>query len=518
MPYFARYKFPDQTTKNQKRTMKFNPVNNQAVFSSGSTVRFQLPSTGYLNPANTYLRFNARIVTTAGAYARGTEGSPNTAVQGAVEFQQGIESIFRRRRLTYANTPWEDFQDANILSRIFIEALCPSGSNTSISTMIQGIGPSKRFYSLATTLATSLTPSPFHWNYLRSNYHATSVNEVDQSNGLNDVGSVARAYAIPINFGLFQQKNLIPLQYMAGQLTLEYEIADAVDCVVWAIGNGSSAAVPTSCRVDIANVELVTELLNFDAAFEEAVFRILKTGGLPLFFQSWHGNSYSITPNNRVQIQIQESARSVRYALAVIVDDAFRTLRKDAHAFLSGWTCTQNDQQTFTTTAGINPNAVTCTNGTLLRNYQWRLGGAYYPNQPVQVYGGDGATVVSKGIDADYADPPVELYLELMKTFGNMFANEGTWFGDQGMNFSMGIRRGVSASEGCETSGLIMAVNFTSDRGDVITGLNAEEQNDLALIMNFNGTTNGTNKTVKTFVCFDNLVILGTSNNAVLIN
>lgn len=502
MPYFARYKFPDQTTKNQKRTVKFNPVNNQASFTSGSTIRFQLPSTGFLNPANTYMRFNCRIIVTN--YTSGQLAS------GGIEFQNGIESIFRRRRLTYANSPWEDYQDANILARVFVEALQPSGNILSSTTMIQGIGFIKRnFNQVVTSYAANATPSPFDPNFGRFNYHATWNTEAGAP---GDVGTTVRAYAIPINFGLFQQKNLIPLQYMAGQLTLEYEIADAIDCVVHTIGitSPTNPGAISSAVVQLGNVELVAELLNFDAAFDEAVFRVLK-GGLPLFFQSWHVNSYTVTPNSRVQLQIQESARSVRYALAVMVDDTYRTLNRDAHQFLASWQTSLPDSIASARHVALNNNR------SALQSYQWRLGGAYYPNQPVQVYGAPKLIVGAEAIDGNYADPPVEAYLELMKVFGNMFANEGTWFGDQNAYFGVTPRRAADNAF-FECGSLIMAANFTSDRGDVITGLNAEEQNDLALIMTFNGTESGTNKTIKTMVCYDNLVILGTSNNAVLIN
>ena len=57
-----------------------------------------------------------------------------------------------------------------------------------------------------------------------------------------------------------------------------------------------------------------------------------------------------------------------------------------------------------------------------------------------------------------------------------------------------------------------------SDRGDVISGINAEEQNDLQLILKFVGTTNATAKTIKIAVCYDNLIILGENNNMVLVN
>lgn len=502
MPYYARYQFPDQTTKNQKRTMKFQPINNQSSFTSGSTIKFQLPATGYLNPNNTYLRFNARLTVTGGTFTSGTTAT------GGVEFQQGIESIYRRRKLSYANTPWEDYQDANILARTFIETLCPSGSMLSNTTMIQGIGFIKRNYNQVTTsLAANATPSPFSWEYGRFNYHVSALDETN----INDVGSSTRAYCIPVNFGLFQQKNLIPLQFMAGQLTLDYEIADAIDCVVWTLGVGGAPAVPTSCNVVVGQVELVTELLNFDTAFDESVFRVLQ-GGLPLFFQSWHVNSFSITPNLRVQLNIQESSRSVRYALAVILDDTFRTLRKDSHQFLAGYATTLTDS------IASAQHVAQTTNQTLLESYQWRLAGAYYPNQPVPVYGGIGLGTAGIAIDANYSDPPGECYMELMKVFGNMFANEGTWFGDQGTNWNLTPRRQSGVTAPVNQGGLVMAANFTADRGDVITGLNAEEQNDMALIMTFVGTTGGTNKTVKVMTCYDNLVILGTSNNAILIN
>jgi hypothetical protein len=64
-----------------------------------------------------------------------------------------------------------------------------------------------------------------------------------------------------------------------------------------------------------------------------------------------------------------------------------------------------------------------------------------------------------------------------------------------------------------------MGVDFLTDRGDVIGGINAEEQNDLMLLLKFNsGATTGQAKVVRVAVCYDNIMILGESNNMVLVN
>lgn len=501
-PYSADYSWPSQLTRSSKRTVKLPPKNNAQSYVSGSTLRFEFPASGYLNPNTTYLTFNCRARINSGTFAEGA------TTRGTFEFQNNIQSIFKRCRVLYGSLVIEDIQDFNILQRIFTEVTVPAGDIYSPTAMYQGIGTDKRSIQDNGTVGTATNIQKVAYaDFLRTNYHATGLDGQANAN----VGTTARRYAIPINTGLFQQKNLLPLKFMASQLQLELEIADAVDCQVWTLGTGAGASIPTACQVEIGLPEVIAELLEFDVDYDKAMLQKLKQG-LPIYFQSWHMTSQNITPGINVQTTIQESSRSVRYALAVLTDDARRVLTQDAHFFLGGWNVLNEN----TTTAGSDRPPQQ--NQAMIENFQWRLGGTYYPSQPVPCFGGSAPITSSAAIDSNYADPPVEAYQELMKVFGNQFADDGVWF-NNGWNSLFGdVRRGAGTTDANYTRSFVMAGNFMTDRGDVISGVNAEEVSDMYIQLKFNGTSGGTAKVLRVAVCYDNLIILGENNNMVLIN
>lgn len=493
VPYNATYEFPSQATRSTKRTIKMSPKNNASSYVSGSTIRFEFPASGYLNPANTYLSFNCRSKITAGAFAAGA------TTPGGFEFQQNIASIFRRVRVLYGSLVLEDIQDYNILQRLLSDLLTKSGTSVSDTSMYQGIGRTTRDTTAQVGKDTGMTDR-YNWHSLETGGTPT------------EVGTVGRRYSIPINTGVFQQRRLLPLKFMSSQLQIEFELADAVDCQLWVTGTGAGAAVPTGTQTEVGLPEITAELLEFDAEFDAAVFTGLSRG-LAIPFQSWHMTSQNIQPGTNFMINIQESSRSVRYALAAITDDAFRSIKKDAHNFLAGMNASQNDH----TTALVDPTTVTI--NSLVDSYQWRLGGTYYPSQPVPVYGSSTAPiVVANSIDAFYADPPTEAYAELMKVFDNQFGR-AQFFGDIDYGFYGQKRNTTGGTTTIQTETFAMGVDFLTDRGDVIGGINAEEQNDLMLLLKFNsGATSGQAKVVRVAVCFDNIMILGESNNMVLVN
>jgi len=500
LPFSAQYNFPNQATRQSKRTIKLTPKNNAAVFATNNVIRFEFPASGYLNPTTTYLAFNCRVANLAGSYTKGD------TLAGGFEFQNGIQSIFRRCRVLYGSIVLEDIQDYHILNRIFTESVLPSGSMSSASSMLQGIGMSLR----QITTSANTAPVPFHGSSIRTNYHATGSDSVP-----TNVGTTVRRYMVPINTGIFQQKNLIPLKFMASQLSIELEVASCAESGIWVLGTGGNQTAPTDCTIQVGLPELVSELLEFDSEFDRAIYVALEKTGLPIHFQSYHVTTQSIPPNVRSQLNIQESARSVRYALAVIMDDSARSIRKDAHHFVASLACVQDDA--VANAESITKNVQSCA----VESYQWRLGGTYYPSQPVPCY--LRSIPNATGVDAYYADPPVEAYAELVKVFGNLFENDGTYFGVQRNNF-FGERRTAAAEADGSTfyaSSFVMAGNFLTDRGDIISGINAEEQNDLQLIITFVGTSvaggsiQAATKTCKVVTCFDNLMILGKSNNLV---
>jgi len=501
VPYNAVYDFPSQATRSTKRTIKITPKNSASSYVSGSTIRFEFPASGYLNPTTTYLGFNARAQIVSGAF---TAGDTN---RGGFAFQQNIASIFRRVRVLYGSLVLEDIQDFNILQRMFTEVLLPSGYSQGKAGMYQGIANLSNTQNAMVNAIQS--PSIGEWQNDRLNYHSI---EAEDNSAITEVGRAVRRYAIAMNTGVFQQKRLLPLKFMSSQLQIEFEIAPAIDCQIWIAGNGGSPAVPTDCRVEVGLPEIVAELLEFDSEFDRAVFEGLGRG-LAIPFQSWHMNSFNISPGIFQQINIQESSRSVRYALAGMTDDNQRSLLRDAHLFFGGFDI-DVAQKSGNTGAAINNlfGNAWINNGSCIESFQWRLGGVYYPSQPVPCYGGAASIGNSGNIDSSYADPPVEAYQELQKVFDNQFGKRYPTSDVCTNNF--GGRRGTSDSE---SGAFVMACDFMTDRGDVVGGINAEEQNDMMLMLKFNGTTGGA-KVLRVAICYDNIMILGESNNMVLVN
>ena len=514
VPYSAQYSFPNQSTRQSKRTVKLTPKNNAARYRSGTTIRFEFPASGYMNPNNTYLAFNARAIITGNSFSPGT-GTNNPS--GGFEFQNNIQSIFRRVRVLYGSLVLEDIQDYNLIQRIFTELVMPAGSTTSTTLMSQGIGPSQ-WENNNTTPSNNIIAGKGYGRLgiTRSNYHTQQPTESGATLPTS-VGEVVRRYAVPINTGLFQQKNLIPLKYMASQLQLEIELAEGVDCMTWVRSGGTSPVIPSTAEVEVALPEIVTELLEFDSEFDAAIYDLLGNG-LPIHFTSWHTTTQTIPGTGFAQLNIQESSRSVKYALAVLLDDTARSLVYDSHRFYAGLN-TKNIAGGAIVTADV-PWQLTDTRA-LLENYQWRLGGTYYPSQPIPVYGAtSNGTLPSLVSDANYADPPVEAYQEVAKVFGNMFGEDGVYFGTLENSFLGPRLASTSNQDSVDARSFVMVGNFMSDRGDIINGINAEEQNDLQLLMRFNITqgVSPQSKTVKIIVAFDNLIILGESNNMVLVN
>lgn len=501
VPYNAVYDFPSQATRSTKRTIKITPKNAASSYVSGSTIRFEFPASGYLNPTTTYLSFNARSQIVSGAFAAGTTNL------GGFAFQNNIASIFRRVRVLYGSLVLEDIQDYNILQRMFTEVLLPSGYAQGKVGIYQGIANMANTQKEQKDVIQS--PAIAQWQNDRLNYHSL---EAEDNTTVTEVGRVVRRYAIAMNTGVFQQKRLLPLKFMSSQLQIEFEIAPAVDCQIWVLGNGGSPTVPSDCRVEVGLPEIVAELLEFDSEFDRAVFEGLGRG-LAIPFQSWHMNSFNISPGIFQQINIQESSRSVRYALAGMTDDLQRVLTRDAHLFLGGFSYDVSEKSTAAAD-NINFMFGNCwvNNISPIESFQWRLGGVYYPSQPVPCYGGSAPIGNSGNIDANYADPPVEAYQELQKVFDNQFGKRYPTTDMCTSNF--GGRRGVSDSE---SGAFVMACDFMTDRGDVVGGINAEEQNDMMLMLKFTGTT-GSSKVLRVAVCYDNIMILGESNNMVLVN
>ena len=172
--------------------------------------------------------------------------------------------------------------------------------------------------------------------------------------------------------------------------------------------------------------------------------------------------------------------------------------------------------------------------GTTLQNYQFRIGGRYFPAQPVQC---------STAVGSSYTNGACEAYVELQKALNIV--------GDYRLSTSTNsVRWGVPAVSGtvggnattaqeadyaCTPIGFsslgaalyqvkaapfsgtvgsqcfTMAIDLETSNGIEISGLNAEEQSDISLIANFSGAqASGNNLEVYSY--YDAMIILRENN------
>lgn len=586
IPWNARYQFPSQANKSTKITPRIPPKNG-AIFTPGNVIRLEFPAQGYVNPANTTLVFDVAL------YGFGTQNSAN------VRFQNNIQSLFTRVRLLYGATPLEDIINYNVIVRMLTEwsATNHNGSvdQTSIAegiggTHIGSVGSSSPYAMIATTATTNATPAlsllgvPGGKGLVNVRQSliqgiggaALAVHESFEyvpcktTNGLPTAGTASvRRYQVQFLLGIFTQDKLIPTKFMASQLAIEISLATAAQCMFVEPGTAPlTVAAGASPTYTIFNVNLLPEILEFDASYDSMFLSGLRQGGVPLKFSSWHTFIFSIGGQTNINLQIQERSRSVKSLFAV-------QRRGTADFAVDGGALFYNTQS-INNGAGGNENAH---ESQTLQNYQYRIGGRYFPAQPVQCSTQVGSAVSNGGSEA---------YLELMKALNvvgdyrlSTSVNPLSWavpynvvdqavaLADGGappqnmcpaatssLNFatisigeldytldlwswtgfnntpnpgcvpqahmaavlknSLGnVNSPQSGSLGyagsLPSTAFAMAINLETSNGLEISGLNAEEQSDISLIANYS-SAQATTSIMEVYTFFDAMLILRENN------
>lgn len=174
---------------------------------------------------------------------------------------------------------------------------------------------------------------------------------------------VTRRYQVQLALGLMTQEKLIPTKYMASQLAIEITLETVQNSVV-ADFFGSTSPSPanssylissfeSTINYCVSNVNLIPEILEFDASYDTAFLQGLQNGGVPLKFSSWHTFLFSSASSSNVNLLIQERSRSVK-SIFTVQRLGQPNLRVDNGA-------------TFFDTS--------LTTGGTLQNYQYRVGG-----------------------------------------------------------------------------------------------------------------------------------------------
>jgi hypothetical protein len=254
---------------------------------------------------------------------------------------------------------------------------------------------------------------------------------------------------------------------MAAQLVVEITLSTVSDCFL--------AALPSSSTINyqLSNVNFIAEMLEFDSAYDAAFYGGLQAGGVPIKFSSFHYHSFNLSGATNI-VQIHERARSVKAVYAVARDTTTLSVGFDSdrffHCLAETW----------------SSNAISAGGQGDLQTYQWRVGGRYYPAQPVNCQFGAS-----------------EALMELYKCLDML----GDYTRQGGIQ-----RRTWSNHNGGLGGSFIIAAPFENADvfPDTISGINAEEQSDIALTLVASAAP--TNKKLDVFAHYDALMFVRDGN------
>lgn len=242
--------------------------------------------------------------------------------------------------------------------------------------------------------------------------------------------------------------------------------------------------------------------------------RGLRDGGVPIKFSSWHTFPLTSGGGASVNLLVQERSRSVK-ALFAVQRRMQPLIETDSHA-------------TFFDTAQGGAST--------LQNYQFRIGGRYFPAAPVQCSVNVGSAISNGGAEA---------FVELQKALNTVgdyrlssSCNTSRWAlqstsGSLLQEYDFQSSLLSISSVGIPTLGFIesttnafcgtlgsacfgMATNLETSNGAEISGLNAEEQSDISFMANWKAaqTTNpgSTPTAIEIYSYYDAMIILRENN------
>jgi hypothetical protein len=492
VPWNARYQFPSQSNKATKSTPRIPPKNG-AIFSpvNAPYIRLEAPAEGYIDMSKSTIEFDVTLV------GRAVEGNE------ILRFQNNIQSIFRRVRHLYGGTPLEDIQDYNLVVRALSEWTATNPMGTIDGTSIdQGLGGAVMGWNGANS-ASMINARQYFIQGIDNTAAGVGAAKVP-----NAVGSIVgyaglgttRRYQVSLATGLWTQPKLMPAKWMAAQFATEIELAPAIDCI-FLERDGAAAGTGAMPTYQITNVNFLPEIVHFDPAYDEMFLRGLREGGVPLKFGTWNSFTFNIGGQTNVNLNIQERSRSVK-ALFAIQRRAPTTFYTDSGAML-------------TSSAGV------------LQQFQWRIGGRYFPSAPVQMTLTPSGSVTNGGAEAWVE---LEKALNITGDYRLSCANNALRWGqeyvialegDYNNNFNKydaaGVITGTAAPAG--SSGNIgsqcfaAAVSLESSNGTEISGLNAEEQSDISFMATYS-TAQAASFTMTVLSYVDKMMVLR-ENNAV---
>jgi hypothetical protein len=511
VPWQAKYAYPTQASRAWKGVTKVAPKNGGSWTvkangqGSGSLIRFELPAQGYLNTRNTFLQFDVKLVAGHTAGAR---------------FQTNIQTIFRRVRGLYGSLALEDIRDYHALVRLLTEGTTANSNFELDQTAItEGIAGNVTYADNSTvadgTNANSGIGRIGNGRQLAIQSSDSGAYGAVLPSGVTGGGT--RRYQVQLALGLFQQSKLLPLKWMASQIAVELELA--------AFDEAVAAGSPLSSADDyytVDNLYMLLEIFDFDASYDEAFLEGLRGEGVPIKFSSWDTFVNTPAPGPNQTILIPERNRSLKAIFTVqrpqpSVVGTIQTGTGAASGVAVPW-----DSMAFVeSSAGLDPSQPgKCESTGWVSSYQFRIGGKYYPSQPVN--GGSGTPNGGAEAFCEFAkamnivgDYRLNLGIDPSRwsniNNGAGLSNVADWWGLGSSDTRLQVRAGGPTA-------FVIAADLETSDGTEISGLNGEEQNDIALVINYGGgASQSTSAIYDTFVYYDALLVLRENNVVELI-
>lgn len=488
IPPEADYEFPSVANKAIRISPRITPSNGNTAVLPGQSLQFTFPAQGFLDARKTTISFDL--------YLKGYDVYNPTEADSAGKtgtycyLQNNVSSIFKHCKVSYGSYQVEQVQENGYLQRQLCEFSGYGAEDNDSEGLAKGIGGISSVWDPPTqTTYLSLNRARHHsliYHPTRTNVSSRVVIRPSHVIINNENYSVKR-YQIELPFGMMQQGKLVPVKYMASQLMMQFVLAPAAE-VIMGNKNTSTVASPNQTGEPsyfIKNCVLHPELLEFDQTYEARFIRGLETGGIPIQFSTF--KSY-VQPLNSslMSISIGEKSRSVKAIFAFI----------------------RKQQQSFSEDSGASFGDF---EDNVLESFQYRVGGRYSPASPCM------NTNIS-GYRTGSTEPFIELQ-KALKTLGDptirAAINPERWNAAHAILNAVDNTNGYpilnGASDGKLTyagtsptgfpagdailglpgdlasnnlsSVFCMATALETSNGRELSGLNAEEQSDINLMI-----------------------------------
>ena len=324
-----------------------------------------------------------------------------------------------------------------------------------------------------------------------------------------------RRYQFNLALGLFTQDKLIPVKYMASQLRLELTFENANACIYQPVGYSASAI--TQATYAIGNVLLIPEIIQFDDTYDAQFLAGLEGGGIPIKISVWHWYQFATSGASLLQLQVNERSRSVKGIVAVQRRGQAQ-FQYDNHAMFFD----------SNTQFGVTND------GSTMVNYQYRHGGRYYPGAPVQMSLNAGSHYSNGGSESnaemekflntvgDYRLQPnvnvlnwaipaiINQNYNLLPEYDYSYLVAG--YNAYGIPNMLLVENATSCTAGnMPSSCYANCINFETSNGVEISGLNAEEQSDIAYVVQWSAPQNA-NFVIECYTFCDKMLVLRPNN------